>query len=95
MLAPDAWGDVELGPGDPRARGVVHGAEHVARNLLHFWGPRATLVSHPVGGDPALLGFIDRALAGVLVFTMRGEKIQAVHIIGDPRKLSFLSSQLT
>jgi hypothetical protein len=30
----------------------------------------------------------------VLVFTMRGEKIQAVHVIGDPRQLSFLSSQL-
>jgi RNA polymerase sigma-70 factor, ECF subfamily len=94
VLAPDAWGDVDLGPGDRRARGVIHGAERVARNLLHFWGPHATLVSHPVGGDPALLGFIDRALAGVLVFTMRGEKIQAVHVIGDPRKLSFLSSQL-
>ena len=94
VLAPDAWGDVDLGPGDPRARGVIHGAERVARNLLRFWGPHATLVSHPVGGDPALLGFIDRALAGVLVFTMRGEKIQAVHVIGDPRKLSFLSSQL-
>jgi len=95
VLAPDAWGDVDLGPGDPRARGVIHGAERVARNLLHFWGPHATLVSHPVGGDPALLGFIDRALAGVLVFTMRGEKIQGVHVIGDPRKLSFLSSQLS
>jgi RNA polymerase sigma-70 factor (ECF subfamily) len=94
VLAPDAWGDVDLGPGDPRARGVVHGAELVARNLLRFWGPRATLVSHPVGGDPALLGFVDRSLAGVLVFTMRGELIQAVHVIGDPRKLSFLSSQL-
>ncbi len=94
MLAPDAWGDVDLGPGDPRARGIVHGAERVARNLLHFWGAPATLVSHPVGGDPALLGFFDRALAGVLVFTIRGEKIQAVHVISDPRKLSFLSSQL-
>ncbi len=94
VLAPDAWGDVDLGPDDPRVRGVVHGAERVARNLLHFWGPHATLVSHPVGGEPALLAFIDRALTGVLVFTMRGEKIQAVHVIGDPRKLSFLSSQL-
>jgi len=26
--------------------------------------------------------------------TMRGDKIQAVHVIGDPRKLSFLSAQL-
>jgi hypothetical protein len=29
------------------------------------------------------------------VFTLRGELIQAVHVIGDPRKLAFLSSQLT
>ena len=94
VLAPDAWGDVDLGPGDPRARGVVHGAERVARNLLRFWGPHATLVSHPVGGEPALLGFIDRTLAGVLVFTMRGEQIQGVHVIGDPRQLSFVTSQL-
>ena len=94
VLAPDAWGDVDLGPGDPRARGVVHGAERVARNLLRFWGPHATLVSHPVGGEPALLGFIDRRLAGVLVFTMRGEQIQGVHVIGDPRQLSFVTSQL-
>ena len=35
------------------------------------------------------------SLAGVLVFTMRGELIQAVHVIGDPGKLDFLSSQLT
>jgi RNA polymerase sigma-70 factor, ECF subfamily len=95
VLAPDAWGDVDLGPGDPRARGVVRGAERVARNLLRFWGPHATLVSHPVGSEPALLGFIDRALAGVLVFTMRGEQIQGVHVIGDPRQLSFVSSQLS
>jgi len=66
----------------------------VARNLLRFWGPHATLVSYPVGGEPALLGFIDRRLAGVLVFTMRGEQIQGVHVIGDPRQLSFVTSQL-
>jgi RNA polymerase sigma-70 factor, ECF subfamily len=94
VLAPDAWGEVDLGPDDPRPRGVVHGASRVAANLLHFWGPHATLVSHPVGGDPALLGFIDRVLAGVLVLSVHGEKIQSVHIIGDPRQLSFLRSQL-
>jgi RNA polymerase sigma-70 factor, ECF subfamily len=95
VLAPDAWGDVDLGPDAGRSPAVVTGAEHVARNLLHFWGQGATLVSHPVGGQPAVLGFLGRDLAGVLVFTMRGEKIQAVHAIGDPRKLSFLSSQLS
>ncbi len=94
ILAPDAWGDVDLGPAAARL-GVVVGAENVARNLLRFWGQGATLVSHPVAGQPAVLAFTGRELAGVLVFTMRGEVIQAVHVIGDPRKLDFLGSQLT
>jgi RNA polymerase sigma-70 factor, ECF subfamily len=94
VLAPDAWGDFDEGPDQVRARGVVRGAPRVARHLLHFWGPGSTLVSHPVAGQPALLGFVDRALAGVLVFTMRGGTIQAVHVIGDPRQLRFVSAQL-
>lgn len=72
VLAPDAWGDFDGGPADPLRRGVTHGAVRVARNLLFYWGPSATLVSHPVAGQPALLGFIGRELAGVLVFTMQG-----------------------
>ena len=94
VLAPDAWGDVDLGPAGARFD-VVVGAENVARNLLRFWGQGATLVSHPVAGQPAVLAFTGRKLAGLLVFTMRGELIQAVQVIGDPRKLDFLSSQLT
>jgi RNA polymerase sigma-70 factor (ECF subfamily) len=94
VLAPDAWGDFDAGPDDLRAIGVVRGAVRVARHLLYFWGPPATLVTHPVAGQPALLGFTGRELSGVLVFTMRDGLIQAVHVIGDPRKLGFLSSQL-
>jgi RNA polymerase sigma-70 factor (ECF subfamily) len=94
VLAPDAWGDVDLGPAAAKFD-VVVGAENIARNLLRFWGQGATLVSHPVAGQPAVLAFTGRELAGVLVFTMRGELIQAVHVIGDPRKLDFVSSQLT
>jgi len=95
VLAPDAWGDVDLGPGARPSPGVVVGAERVAMNLLRFWGHDATLVSLPVVGQPALLGFYGRELAGVLVFTMRDELIQAVHVIGDPHKLGFLRSQLS
>ena len=94
VLAPDAWGDFDAGPDDGRDLGVIHGAVRVGRRLLHFWGPPATLVTHPVAGQPALLGFFGRDLSGVLVFTMRDNKIQAVHVIADPRKLRFLSSQL-
>jgi RNA polymerase sigma-70 factor, ECF subfamily len=94
VLAPDAWGDFDAGP-DGRAIGVIRGAIRVARHLLHYWGPGTTLVTHPVAGHPALLGFTGRDLSGVLVFTMAGGKIQAVHVIGDPRKLSAVGSQLT
>jgi RNA polymerase sigma-70 factor, ECF subfamily len=108
VLAPDAWGDFDGGPGGPRSPGVVHGAIRVARNLLYYWGPPATLVTCPVAGQPALLGFTGRDLAGLLVLTMRagtsqggrppgsqpGDQIQAIHVIADPRQLGFLSVQL-
>jgi RNA polymerase sigma-70 factor, ECF subfamily len=93
VLAPDAWGDVDLGPG-VEGPGVFRGADRIAQNLLRFWGHGATLVSLPIGGQPAVLAFTGRQLAGVLMFTMRGELIQAIHVIADPRKLDFLRSQL-
>ena len=94
VLAPGAWGDIDYGPAAARPHVVVTGADRVARHLLHYWGPAATLVSHPLAGQPALLGFRDRHLAGLLVFAMQGEKIEAVHVIADPAKLNFLSAQL-
>ena len=94
VLAPDAWGDVDHGPGVASPRPVVTGAVHVARNLLRFWGPEATLVSFPGGAQPVLLGFIGRQLRGVLVLTVRGASIQAVHVIADPAALDFLAAQL-
>jgi RNA polymerase sigma-70 factor (ECF subfamily) len=94
VLAPDAWGDFDAGPGQTGPRGVLHGATRVARHLLYFWGPGTILVTQPVAGQPALLGFVDRRLAGVIVFTMRDGRIQAVHVIADPRQLSFVSAQL-
>jgi len=93
VLAPDVWGDFDPGPGG-RVIGVIRGADRVARNLLRYWGPGATLVTHPVAGQPALLGFTGRELTGVLVFTMAGARIQAIHVIGDPRKLSVIGTQL-
>jgi RNA polymerase sigma-70 factor (ECF subfamily) len=94
VLAPDAWGDFDGGPCDGRDLGVIHGAIGVARRLLYFWGPPATLVTYPVSGQPVLLGFSGRELAAILVFTMNNEQIQAVHVIADPRQLGFLSAQL-
>ena len=93
VLAPDAWGDIDLGPAaEPRS--VVTGAQNVAANLLRFWGPGSTLVSHPVRGQPVILGFHGRALAALLVLRMRGGQVEAVHVIADPAQIGFLSRQL-
>jgi RNA polymerase sigma-70 factor (ECF subfamily) len=93
VLAPDAWGDIDLGPAaEPRP--VVTGAENVAANLLRFWGPGSTLVSHPAGRQPALLGFHGRTLAALLVLRMRGQQVEAVHVIADPAQIGFLGRHL-
>src|SRR5262249_9573322 len=94
VLAPGAWGQVDLGP-DAIAVPVVIGGANVARTLLRFWGGGAPLVAQPVGDQPAVLAFVDRRLAAVLLFTMRGEIIEAVHVIADPVKLGVLGSQLS
>jgi hypothetical protein len=73
---------------------VVTGAERVARNLVRFWGEGATLVSLSADGQPVLLGFVDRKLTAVLVLIMRGERIQAVQVIEDPRLLDLVSARL-
>lgn len=94
VLDPDAWGELVLGPEATRREPVVTGAERVARNLVRFWGQGATLVSLSAAGQPALLGFVDRKLTAVLVLNMRGERIQAVQVIADPRLLDFVAAQL-
>jgi RNA polymerase sigma-70 factor, ECF subfamily len=93
VLAPGAWGDVDYGPGHAGPRPVT-GAARVARNLLRFWGPPATLVSFPGGAQPVVLGFAGRELRAVLVLTVRGEVIQAVHVIADPAQVAFLAARL-
>jgi RNA polymerase sigma-70 factor, ECF subfamily len=93
VLAPAAWGAIDLGPAaEPRM--IVTGAENVAANLLRFWGPGSTLVSHPVGGQPALLGFHGRALAALLLLRVRRQQVESVHVIADPAQIGFLSRQL-
>lgn len=72
----------------------MHGGERVARNLLHFWGSGTTLVSLPAAGQPAVLGFISRRLAAVLLLGMRAGLIESVQVIADPQTLGFVASQL-
>jgi RNA polymerase sigma-70 factor (ECF subfamily) len=95
VLAPDASGEVDLGPDPRRTPGVVVGAEHVARNMLRYWGNRSTLVgSYPVYGEAVVLGFVGRRLAGILLLDIRDDRIATIHVIADPAKLALMNSPL-
>jgi len=90
VLDPEVSGDIDL-----HERVVIRGADLVAGNLLRFWGPPAVLVSQPVGGQPSVLAFRDRQLAGVFLLSIGQAGITKIHGVVDSRKLDFLRSQLT
>ncbi|HEX6527983.1 MAG TPA: RNA polymerase sigma factor SigI [Streptosporangiaceae bacterium] len=93
VLAPDAWGAVDLGAESTRRPPVVTGGLTIARILMHHWRG-ATFASLPVNGQPAVLAFTERRLDGVLVFTVDRDRINSVQVMGDPRKLGSLRAQL-
>jgi RNA polymerase sigma-70 factor (ECF subfamily) len=89
-LDPDVTGVVDI-----VANLVNQGADTVGKNLMRFWGPPATMVSQPMGEGIAILGFIDRKLAGVLMVEFREDRISEIHAIADPVTLAGLQAQLS
>jgi RNA polymerase sigma-70 factor (ECF subfamily) len=76
VLDPDVsgWADI-------RKDVVVRGAEHVARNLLRFWGGEGILlVSHPGSREPVVLAYVDRKLVAVMDLATDGARITSVRI---------------
>lgn len=89
VLDPEVSGGVDLRPGL-----LVHGADNVARNILRFWGTRATLVSLPLGSQPCVLAFVDRELAALLELDIDAERIRQIHVTARPESLRILRTQL-
>ena len=88
VLDPDVSGTVDLA-----VHLVVRGAENVGANIIRFWGQGAVLVSQPVGGGAsvALLGFIERRLAGVLLLDVVDGRVVKIHAIAQPSSLAALA----
>jgi hypothetical protein len=66
----------------------------VATNFLRYFGSTTTLVSNPVAGPAVVLAFAGQRLTAVILLTIDGERIRKIHVIADPAKVGFLSSQL-
>jgi RNA polymerase sigma-70 factor, ECF subfamily len=80
---------------DTRTGLVVLGAEHVGRNILRHWGrPDTVLVAQPVYGQPAVLAFVNRRLAGLLALTIRDGRITKIHVIVRSSTLEPLRAEL-
>jgi RNA polymerase sigma-70 factor (ECF subfamily) len=89
VLDPQVSGQVDI-----LARLVLSGADRVARNLLVYVGPGATLVSCPAGAQPVLLSFRDRKLNAVLQLTIADDRITDIHALADPARLDLLGAHL-
>jgi RNA polymerase sigma-70 factor, ECF subfamily len=94
LLDPDIWGDVDLGSLDARTGQTRRGALQVATNFLRYFDSTTTLVLNPVPGPAVVLAFAGQRLAAVILLTIDGERIRKIHVIADPAKVGFLSSQL-
>ncbi|MEU1630777.1 RNA polymerase sigma factor SigI [Streptomyces sp. NPDC020096] len=83
VLHPQVWGMADFTVESPIRPQANHGADLVARNLISYYGHRATLVHHPVCGRPTVLAFFDRTLCAVITLTVEHDLITKIHVIVD------------
>src|SRR5246127_2613601 len=90
VLDRDVSGEV-----DARSGVVTHGADRVARNILGYWGrPDTVLVPQPVCGQPAVLAFVNRRLAGLLALSIDDGRITKIHVLVRHSTLEPLRTEL-
>lgn len=94
ILDPGVWGNIDLGPLDRRDGRGARGRPAVGANLLRYFGPSTTMVTHTIGGHPVVLAFVERSLWAVVLLTVEHNRVKTMHVIADPVKVAFLNAQL-
>ncbi|MGZ4525094.1 MAG: RNA polymerase sigma factor SigI [Mycobacterium sp.] len=90
LLDRDVSGEI-----DARGGVIVVGAHQVGLNILRYWGRADTvLVAQPVCGQPAILAFVNRRLAGLLALTIDDRRITKIHVLVRPSALDPLRAEL-
>jgi RNA polymerase sigma-70 factor (ECF subfamily) len=94
-LDPDVVGQVDLGarPGSGR---INRGRQQVGFILSRLFGPASgrTLVSSPVGGEPAVLAFQGRTLVGLLILEITDGRVRHIDAVADRDKLASVAHHL-
>lgn len=90
LLDRDVSGEI-----DARSGVVVIGARQVGINILRYWGRADTvLVAQPVCGQPAVLAFVHRRLAGLLALTIEDGRVMKIHVLVRDSTLAPLRAEL-
>jgi RNA polymerase sigma-70 factor (TIGR02957 family) len=99
MLTADVTSTADGGGKVAAARRPVVGRDRVARYVAGAFSrpvPRFRLqFDVEVNGEPAVLGFTDSVLVGVLFFQTDGDRVAALRVVANPEKLRFLGRQLS
>ena len=93
MLAADVVAEADGGGRVHAARRPVRGAAAVAVYLARTLGrtrPWSRVAVAEVNGEPALLGWVDGRLAGVVTVEFRDGAVAGVRFLVNPDKLAFL-----
>jgi RNA polymerase sigma-70 factor (ECF subfamily) len=89
VLHPQVWGVAEFGAGSALGTQVQRGGDVVAANLLRYYG-RATLVSYPVGDEPAVLAYYGQRLFAVITLTVGDGSVTKIHVRADHAEVALL-----
>ncbi|MGA8548549.1 MAG: RNA polymerase sigma-70 factor [Mycobacterium sp.] len=99
MLTADVTSTADGGGKVAAARRPVVGRDRVARYVAGAFSRPLPAIQLQFGvevnGEPAVLGFTDSVLAGVLFFQTDGDRIAALRVVANPDKLRFLDRQLS
>ncbi len=73
----------------------VYGRDKVARGTmsgLHLLLPGLQTRIEEVNGQPAIVGYLDGQLYGVILLDIEGDRVRAIYAVVNPDKLHFISS---
>jgi RNA polymerase sigma-70 factor (ECF subfamily) len=90
VLDPDVVLRADGGVLRPAVTALVEGAETVAGRAIMFSGPAASIQPVLVNGAAAIVVAAKGRPITVMAFTVVGDKVVAIHVLGDPERLAEL-----
>jgi RNA polymerase sigma-70 factor (ECF subfamily) len=90
LLDPAVMGWADFGGTLATVKQPNIGRDQVSHGVMTFFGAASgtTLRAHDINGEPGIVAFRNRAVAAVLVLTLRGGLVTRIYVVADQRKLA-------